>query len=155
MNHFTARLGLRGTSGLQTFIGPRRLGCRLRLLLIRGGGRGGTLRGIFQTLGWLTVKPASVRGQVRSGRQLGSEGGPDLTCLGFSWARQTPLSQLLSVELGLRTSARPVNLRTGPVWVAVQVCSSRMSGVLHLLVVVVLLGSGWMSSWGGLVGTSW
>ena len=69
MNHFTARLGLRGTSGLQTFIGPRRLGCRLRLLFIRGGGRGGTLRGIFQALGWLTVKPASVRGQVRSGRQ--------------------------------------------------------------------------------------
>ena len=60
------------------------------------------------------------------------------------------------MELGLRTSARPVNLRTGPVWVAVQVCSSRMSGVLHLLVVVVVLvGSGWMSSWGGLVGTSW
>ena len=75
----------------------------------------------------------------------GEGGGPDLTCLGFSWARQTPLSQLLSVELGLTTSASPANLRTGPVWVAEQVCSSRMSGAR--------LGAA--SSWGGLVGTSW
>ena len=75
--------------------------------------------------------------------------GSDLTCLCFSCARQTPLSQLLSVELGLTTSTSPPSLRTGPVWLAVQVCSSRMSGVL------VVAGSSLGSSWGGLVGTSW
>ena len=84
--------------------------------------------------------------------------GPDLTCLGFSWARHTPLSQLLSVELGLRTSASPANLLTGWVWLAVQVCSTKMSGVtniLLLLLLVVVTGTDWLSSWGGLVGTSW
>ena len=59
VNHFTPTLGL------QTFLGPRRRrsGWRsLGLLLVRGRcrcrGRGGTLRGVFQALGWLTVKPA-------------------------------------------------------------------------------------------------
>ena len=83
--------------------------------------------------------------------------GADLTCLCFSWPNPSPLSQLLSVELGLRTSASPANLRTGVVWLAVQECSSRMSGVLDLVmvVVVVVTGSGWLSSWERLVGTRW
>ena len=69
MNHFAAAGGEcdAGTSSLRTLLGPQWFCWSLGLLLIRE--RGGALRGVFQALGWLTVKPimSEVNDKLRGG----------------------------------------------------------------------------------------